>query len=56
MSRMFLRVQKVIFVNAILLPSAGRIIYVSVYVKRDSYLKTLSNFSLFGTDLFPNVP
>lgn len=34
MSRMFLRMQKVIFVNAILLPTAGRIICVSVYVKK----------------------
>lgn len=48
---------KVIFVNVnvILLPSADRIINVSVHVKRDSYLKILSNFPLFDMSLFPNV-
>lgn len=55
MCKMFLRMDKVIFVNAILVPNAGRIIMVSVYVKRDSYFKILSNFSLFGMNLFPNV-
>lgn len=57
MCRMFLKMYKVIFVNVnvILLPSAGRIINVSVHVKRDSYLKILSNFPLFDMSLFPNV-
>ena len=34
MCKMFLRMNKVIFVNAILVPNAGRIIKVSVYVKK----------------------
>lgn len=54
MSKMFLRMYKVIFANAILLPNSGRIL-MSVYVSRDSYFKILSTFYLFGMNLLPNV-
>lgn len=47
-----LRMYKVIFVNAILLPNSGRIL-MSVYVSRDSYFIILSNFYLFGMNLLP---
>lgn len=47
--------QRVIFVNAILLPSTGRIINVICLCKKKFTFKVLSKFSLSSMNLFPNV-